>query len=60
MPITDAEKDRLNNAVASLAMDGLYVTDEEKEIALKCIRHEITYQEAIKDAVKKCMAEIDD
>lgn len=60
MPGMDVEKDRLDNAVASLAMEGLYVTDEEKEIALKCIRHEITYQEAIKTAIEECMVRVDE
>lgn len=50
--MTDIEK-RIDDACASLAMEGLIVTEEEKELGRKCLRHEISYDDAIAIIVKR-------
>ena len=47
------DESRLSSAVASLSMEGLEVTESEKQLARKCMRHEITYDDAVKQLVEK-------
>lgn len=49
----DGTERRIEDACASLAMEGLIVTEEEKELGRKCIRHEMTYDEAIAMMIAK-------
>lgn len=51
-----SDESRLSSAVASLAMEGLTVTEEEIQLARKCISHEITYDEAVRHLVEKYSA----
>jgi hypothetical protein len=44
---------RIDNAVASLAMEGLFVTESDKELARRCIRGEISYDDAVRSIVQK-------
>lgn len=47
------EEFRLDNAVASLALEGMKVTKKERELAMKCIRHEISFDDAVKMLTRK-------
>lgn len=46
-------EDRLDNVIASLAIDGMHVTESEKELARKCMLHEISYDDAIASLIEK-------
>lgn len=48
-----SDESRLSSAVASLSMEGLTVTEEEIQLAKKCLRHEITYDDAVKLLIAK-------
>ena len=48
-----SNESKLSNAVASLSMEGLYVTEDEIRLARKCLSHEITYDEAIRHLIEK-------
>ena len=48
-----SNESKLSSAIASLSMEGLTVTDEEIQLAKKCLRHEITYDDAVKLLVDK-------
>ena len=51
-----SDESKLSSAVASLSMEGLTVTEEEIQLAKKCLRHEITYDDAVKYLVDKYSA----
>lgn len=38
---------RIDNVVASLEMEGLHVTEEDKVLMRRCIHGELTYNEAV-------------
>lgn len=42
----------ISNATASLEMEGLYVSDELRELCIKMVNKEITMEEYIKLAMK--------
>ena len=44
---------RIENTVASLEMDGRYITDEDKELIRRVIRGELTFNEAMEIALKE-------
>ena len=48
-----SDESRLSSAIASLSMEGLTVTEEEIQLAKKCLRHEITYDDAVKLLIDK-------
>ena len=48
-----SNESKLSSAVASLSMEGLIVTDEEIQLAKKCLRHEITYDDAVRYLINK-------
>ena len=48
-----SNEDRLDNVVASLAIEGLHVTESEKELARRCMRHEISYDDAVALLIEK-------
>lgn len=48
-----SNESKLSSAVASLSMEGLTVTDEEIQLAKKCLRHEITYDDAVRYLINK-------
>ena len=50
--MTDIE-DRLDNAIASLALEGMHITESEKELARRCMRHEISYDDAVAMLIEK-------
>ena len=51
-----SDESKLSSAVASLSMEGLTATEEEIQLAKKCLRHEITYDDAVKYLVDKYSA----
>ncbi len=51
-----SEESKLSSAIASLSMDGLTVTEEEIKLARMCLRHEISYDDAVKYLVEKYSA----
>ena len=51
-----SNESKLSSAVASLSMEGLTVTDEEIQLAKKCLRHEITYDDAVSYLINKYSA----
>ena len=46
-------EDRLDNVIASLAIEGMHVTESEKELARKCMLHEISYDDAVASLIEK-------
>ena len=48
-----SDESGLSSAIASLSMEGLTVTEEEIQLAKKCLRHEITYDDAVKLLIAK-------
>lgn len=50
---TDDIDFRIENAAASLAMEGMIVTEAEKELVRKCAKHEMTYDELVESVVKE-------
>jgi len=48
-----SDESKLSSAIASLSMEGLTVTEEEIQLARKCMRHEMTYDDAVKQLVEK-------
>ena len=48
-----SDESRLSSAIASLSMEGLTVTEEEIQLDNKCLRHEISYDDAVKLLVQK-------
>ena len=48
-----SDESKLSSAVASLSMEGLTVTEEEIQLAKKCLCHEITYDDAVKFLVDR-------
>ena len=39
---------RIDNTVASLEMEGLHITDDDKRLIRKCILGELSFDEAVK------------
>ena len=48
-----SDESGLSSTIASLSMEGLTVTEEEIQLAKKCLRHEITYDDAVKYLIDK-------
>ncbi len=48
-----SDESKLSSAIASLSMEGLTVTEEEIQLVRKCMRHEITYDDAVRHLVEK-------
>jgi hypothetical protein len=43
----------VENVNASMSMEGMSLTSEEKEVGLKCLNGELDFREVIGDLVKK-------
>jgi hypothetical protein len=55
MKITDDKIEQaLKNADASLRMEGLYATEEEKELCRRSLKGEITHEEFVKEVLRRC------
>ncbi len=60
---TDKEKriqKHIDNAVASMEMEGFHVSEESKELCKKMLMGEITYEEYMEIIVEKIKKESDD
>lgn len=49
----DEMESRLSSAIASLSIEGLVVTESEKDLARRCMRHEISYDDAVESVILK-------
>jgi len=47
------EKQILNNASATLAMEGLYVTDSERKRGLECLEGKLSFEDVICEIIEK-------
>lgn len=42
---------RIDNAVASVEMEGLHVTEEDRRLLRRCMRGELSYDDAVKSII---------
>lgn len=50
----DNNKERaINNAIASIEMEGFVITDEQRELVKRVVNKEISYEEALKSIKNK-------
>lgn len=44
---------RIDNAVASVEMEGLYVTEEDRKLLRRCIGGELSYDDAVASVITR-------